>query len=270
MTADLPDKTFLSIVVPAYNEARRIGDTVRRLSAYLEEKAIPGEIIVVDDGSQDDTAKVAEAAPRGAVVLRVLRLPVNRGKGFAVKSGVLDATGELICFTDADLSVPVCEFDRFAARASRGADVVIGSRRLHGSPLRRWAPGFLRVSYRSQIKVHQPFHRELLGETYQGFTRAFLGLRQRDSNCGFKCFRREAALAIFQRVNVERWGVDAEILLIAKRCGLRVEELEVEWHNDPASKVNLLVAPFSSLAELLRIKLNDLRGKYRPGATDRR
>lgn len=166
-------------------------------------------------------------------------------------------------FTDADLSVPLLELDRFLAKMSQGADIVIGSRRLGGSPLRRYLPGFLRRFYRSPIQVHQPLYREVLGEVYQQFVGWFLGLRIADTNCGFKCFRSDVAKRIFNCLTIERWGFDAELLLIAQRNGFCVEELEVPWYDNSASKVNLVTAPLSSLLEVLRIKVNDLKGKYR-------
>lgn len=253
----------LSIVVPAYNEADRIAQTIGVVSRYLIEQDLRGEIIVVDDGSRDATAKEAEAAWHGDVRLRVLRQPRNRGKGFAVRSGILEADGEVILFTDADLSVPITELAKFGALFAGRADVVIGSRRLGGSMFRRWAPAFLGIPYDSTIKVHQPFHRELLGETYQGFVRRFLGLGVTDANCGFKCFRAPVAKRIFSAMTAERWGFDAEVLVIARRNGCRVEEVPVEWYHRPSSSVNVLTAPFSSLREIGRIKLNDLAGRYR-------
>jgi dolichyl-phosphate beta-glucosyltransferase len=254
---------FLSVVVPAYNEADKIGHTIAEISRYLTDRHIEVEIIVVDDGSQDGTAKEAEMAWHGDLMLRVLRQAKNRGKGFAVRSGVLEADGQFVLFTDADLSVPLCELEKFWSAFEDGADLVIGSRRLGGSMFRRWAPAFLGIRYDSTIKVHQPFHRELLGETYQGFVRRFLGLGVTDANCGFKCFRAQAAKRVFAAMTAERWGFDAEILLIARRNGLRIVEVEVVWSNGPTSKVNLLTAPLSSLQEVSRIKLNDMKGLYR-------
>lgn len=258
--------TFVSVVVPAYNESGRIGVAIRRISEYLAARGLSGEIIVVDDGSRDGTVKEAESSPHGEAILRVLRNPVNRGKGFAIKCGVLAATGHVVLFTDADLSVPLQEFDKFLVKISQGADIVIGSRRLGGSPLWRYVPAFLRGSYQSQIRVHQPFYREALGEVYHRLVGLFLGLKITDTNCGFKCFRADMAKQIFGLMTIERWGFDAEILLLAQRNGFCVEELEVEWYNSRSSKVNLLTAPLSSLAEVLRIKVNDLNGRYRTGS----
>lgn len=252
----------LSVVIPAYNEAVRIAETVHQIAAYVNARELFAEILVVDDGSRDDTAKEAERATHGESLLRVIRVGRNRGKGFAIKTGMLEATGQCVLFTDVDLSVPLYEFDRFRPALEAGADVVIGSRRLGGSPLRRWLPRRLGVGYQSRIKVHQPFHRELLGEAYQKLSTSFLGIGVRDANCGFKAFRAAAAQRVFPRLTIERWGFDAELLLIARRQRLLVEELEVEWHNDPSSRVNLWSAPFSSLAEIFRIKTNDLRRRY--------
>ncbi|MBI3628981.1 MAG: glycosyltransferase family 2 protein [Candidatus Rokubacteria bacterium] len=253
----------LSVVVPAFNEAGKIAGTIRQIADYLGERKLAGEILVVDDGSRDATAVEAAAAPHGDVPLRVIRNPRNEGKGAAVRRGVLAARGDRVLFTDVDLSVPLGEFDRFAAALDDGADIVIGSRRLGGSPLRRWFRG-LGVSYQSRIKVHQPFYREILGEAYQKLTLMLLGLDIRDANCGFKGFRGDVARRVFEKVTVPQWGFDAEVLVIAKRHGFRVAELEVEWHNDASSRVNLLSAPFSSLAELVRVKRNDRRRRYAP------
>lgn len=260
MAAPTAHNTFLSVVIPTYNESGRIANTVEQIAHYLDERGLSAEILVVDDGSRDDTVKEAQNSRHGRAVLRVLPNALNRGKGFAIKCGVREATGQVVLFTDVDLAVPPREFDKFLPAISRGADVVIGSRRLGGSPLRRWIPG---LNYSSSIKVHQPLRRELLGEVYQSFVRLFLGLNVKDTNCGFKCFRADVAKRIFAQMTVERWGFDAEILLLAKRYGCRVEELEVEWHDGGTSKVNMFTAPFSSLAEVFRIKANDLRGAYR-------
>lgn len=256
------EKIFLSIVIPAYNESGRIATAVERVSGYLQERGLAGEIIVVDDGSHDGTMKEAEASLHGDTSLLVLRNPVNRGKGFAIKCGVLQAVGQFILFTDVDLSVPPEEIDKVLVVISRGVDIAIGSRRLGGSPLRRWAPAFLRVSYQSKIKVHQPLYREALGEVYHRLIGLFLGLGICDANCGFKCFRRDVAHRLFSLMTIGRWGFDAEILLIAKRQGYCVQELEVEWRDDRSSTVNLLTAPFHSFAEVCRIKMNDLKGMY--------
>lgn len=250
----------LSIIIPAYNESGKIAEAIRQLSDHVSDRRLSTEIIVVDDGSLDATVAEAEASPRGNAILRVLSNRVNRGKGYAIKCGVLESRGQLVLFSDADLSVPPRELDRFLVEMSKGTDIVIGSRRLRGSPLWRWLPG---STYESQIKVHQPFYREAMGEAYLRLISPFLGLGIRDFNCGFKCFRGDVARRIFRLATIDRWGFDAEVLLVARRLDCTIVELEVEWHNNPASKVNLLTAPLSSLAEVFRIKMNDLRGRYR-------
>lgn len=250
----------LSIVIPAYNESGKIAEAIRQLSDHVTDRRLSTEIIVVDDGSRDATVAEAGASPHGNTILRVIRNQVNRGKGYAIKCGVLESRGQLVLFSDADLSVPPRELDRFLVELSKGFDIVIGSRRLRGSPLWRWLPG---STYESEIKVHQPFYREAMGEAYQGLIGRFLGLTVRDSNCGFKCFRGDVARRIFRLTTIDRWGFDAEVLVVANRLGCTIAELEVEWYNNPASKVNLLTAPLSALTEVFRIKINDLQGRYR-------
>lgn len=253
---------LVSIVIPAYNESARIGRTIATIAEYCDASDLPAEIVVVDDGSRDETAEAATAAEHGRADLRVIRQPGNRGKGSAIKAGVLAARGTYVLFTDADLSVPITELEKLLAPMRAGAPIAIGSRRLRGSPLWRFVPGRRDLATTS-IKVHQPFHREALGEVYHRLVSRLLGVPVKDLNCGFKCFRADVARAVFGQMLIERWGFDAEILLIAHRQGVPIQEVEVAWYDNPMSKVNLATAPFSSLIEVGRIKLNDLNGRYR-------
>ncbi|UCE86279.1 MAG: glycosyltransferase family 2 protein [Deltaproteobacteria bacterium] len=243
----VPRAPRLSIVIPAYDEAQRIGPALRSIASHFGERRGEVEAIVIDDGSRDGTADVAEAvAAEIGLRLRVHREPQNRGKGFAVRRGMLDARGGAVLFTDADLSVSIDHVDRFLARLDEGADAVVGSRR---------APG-------AHIARHQPALRERLGSVFRELARVLLVPGVSDFTCGFKLYRREAAQRIFSRQRLWGWGFDVEIALIARRQGLRVVEEPVEWVDDARSRVRLGRDALRSALDLARIRWNDLRGRY--------
>jgi len=241
-------RPHLSVVVPAYNEEARIGDALTRISAYLRDKKLEAEILVVDDGSTDGTAKTAEAflqARRG----RVLRERENQGKGHAVRRGVLQAEGRWILLTDADLSAPIEQHEQLAAIArDRDLDIVIGSRAVPGS----------------RIEVRQPALREFMGKTFNVLARAVTGVPFRDTQCGFKLMDRDRVRPLFERMVVNRFAFDVELLFLCVRFGLRVEEVPVTWRDSGRSKVGLLVAPPRMILDLLRIRWRFRRGLYNP------
>ena len=227
----------LSIVLPAYNEADRLPATLRVLEEHLRRGDYDAEILVVDDGSRDDTRKRARAAWNGSAELRVLGYPTNRGPGFAVRSGILAARRDSILYTDADLSTPITELERLWTAYDRGADFVIGSRRIEGA----------------RIEIPQPSHRRFMGQTFKTLV-SLLGLRGfRDTQCGFKLMRAAAARRVFRRVRSRGFTFNVEFLLLARRAGYRIDEVPVRWADAPGSRINVRRESVRSFGELLRL-----------------
>jgi dolichyl-phosphate beta-glucosyltransferase len=234
---------FLSIVVPAYNEAGRIRDTIERLCDFKESKPYSIELMVVDDGSTDHTAETVSEFPG----VRLIRNDRNHGKGFTVRHGVLEARGELALFTDADLSTPIEEVDKLlSALQSSGADAAVGSRALR----------------RELIGIHQPWLREMAGRFFNLLVRAFTGLRVHDTQCGFKLFKRSSTRQAFERMRVERFGFDPELLFLIERGGGRVVEVPVRWNDNPATKVRFLRDATRMFLDLIALRRRSLMGKY--------
>lgn len=246
MSAQSPE---LSIIIPAYNEERRLGRTLRRIRDYFAATPVGAagiEIIVVDDGSTDGTAKVARDCVREIPYLRLVSNGANRGKGYSVRHGMLEAKGRVALFTDADLSAPIEEYEKLSAALQAGNDVAIGSRALD----------------RSLISVHQSRFREVAGMIFNCFVRLSTGLPFLDTQCGFKAFVREPCRIIFEQQRIERFGFDPEVLFLARRHGLRVAEVPVRWAHNPATKIHMLRDSLMMFVDLIYIRWNWILGRY--------
>lgn len=243
----------LSIVIPAYNEARRLPGTLRRILDWLGEQEFSFcEVLVVDDGSRDQTASLAEDLARAYPVIRVLKNPGNRGKGYAVRHGMLEAKGDWVLFTDADLSTPIEEVKTLYRRAREGeAAIAIGSRALDPS----------------LVEVHQAALREWSGKVFNLAMRAVTGLQFRDTQCGFKLFEGYAARQVFSRQKLDGFSFDVEALFIARRLSLSAVEVPVRWRNVEGTKVGALNG-VQSFADLLRIRWSGAKGIYNAAADE--
>lgn len=237
---------YLSVVIPAYNEELRLGKTLRVIHTYLQRQPYPAEIIVVDDGSQDGTASTVRAFDAALPSIHLLQNGRNRGKGFSVRQGFLQAQGEYLLFSDADLSTPIEEVEKLFVALREPCDIAIGSRALPGS----------------RVEIHQPRYREYMGRLFNLFVQMLAVPHIQDTQCGFKCFRREAALAICNRMTAERFGFDVEMLYLARQLGYRVREVPVVWRHSPQTRVRLGRDSASMLGDLLRIRWNDFCGRY--------
>ena len=212
-----------SIVIPAYNESARIPATLQSVVDFTRRQGWLAEVIVVNDGSRDRTAEVVRNFAAHAPEVRLIENPGNRGKGYSVRNGILQAQGEVVMFTDSDLS--------------------------------RWLD-------RSRQTHRQPLYRQFFGRCFNAVTRAVMGLHFADTQCGFKAFTRAAAQTVFQLQTIERWGFDPEILFIALKRGFRVVEVPVSWAHDERSRMSYLKDGITMLQEIARIRWNALTGRY--------
>jgi glycosyltransferase involved in cell wall biosynthesis len=235
----------LSIVIPAYNEEGRLPPTLEKIAAWVRAKNLTAEVLVVDDGSTDGTARVTEEAAARLPWLRLLSNGRNYGKGYSVRHGMLEARGRVGLFTDADLSAPIEEADKLLA-ALEGAEVAFGSRALN----------------RKLISVHQSRWREVAGIVFNKIVQAVLWIPFVDTQCGFKAFRMERARILFEQQRIERFGFDPELLYLARHHGLRAVEIPVRWAHDPHTKVNVYRDSLLMLLELFTIRWNSLCGRY--------
>ena len=237
----------LSIIIPAFNEERRLPNAIEQIGAYLGAHPWLAEVIVVDDGSSDGTAALVERYKEKYPNLKLISNGGNRGKGFSVRHGMREARGEIALFTDADLSTPISEADKLLeALANRNYDGAIGSRAMN----------------RGLIDIHQSAFRERAGILFNRLARWITGTDFSDTQCGFKAFRRERARIVFEQQRILRFGFDPEILFLAKRHGLRVAEIPVHWSHDSATKVHVVADGMRMFLDLLVIRWNALRGAY--------
>jgi glycosyltransferase involved in cell wall biosynthesis len=235
-----------SFIVPAYNEGGRIRPTLDDILRYTAEQNWDAEVLVVDDGSRDDTPDVIREYARAHSQISLLQNPGNRGKGFSVRNGMLHARGDICLFTDADLSSPISEAQKLFEAIRGGADVAIGS---------RW----LRAELQTE---RQPLYRQAFGRIFNLVLRLFLGLHFKDTQCGFKAFRREAAQRIFPLQKIERWGFDPEILYIAQRMGFKVAEVPVLWAHSEGTRLHPFRDGMKMFVDVLHIRWNALTGAY--------
>jgi glycosyltransferase involved in cell wall biosynthesis len=244
------DPTY-SIVIPAYNESARLGGTLGKILDYVHTRGWNAEVIVVNDGSQDNTADIVRTFAANDPAIRLVENPGNRGKGYSVRNGMLHAGGGIVIFSDADLSSPIEEAPKLLQALAAGADIAIGS---------RW----LRAETQTQ---RQPLHRQIFGRIFNLMLRVTLGLKFKDTQCGFKAFRQPAVREIFPLQKIERWGFDPEILFLARKFKFRVREVPVAWGHSGGTRINPLVDGSRMVMEMLRIRCYDLSGKYDRNAT---
>ena len=236
-----------SFILPAYNESERLSESIPKLLEYVRERGFGAEIIVVNDGSTDATADVVRRFAAASPMIVLLENPGNRGKGYSVRNGMLHARGEVGLFTDADLSSPITEADKLFGALSAGADVAIGS---------RWLQRELQTE-------RQPRMRQLYGRLFNLGLRVVLGLRYKDTQCGFKAFNRRAIDIVFTRQLIERWGFDPELLFLADKFTLTTLEIAVEWAHDHRSKLHPVRDGLRMGIEMLNIRWNAILGRYR-------
>lgn len=250
----MPDKKLMnqtvSIVIPAYNEAKRLGGSIEAILKYLKAQNYQSELIVVDDGSVDNTTEIARRSCdsfKKGIQTRVIRYEQNRGKGYAVRTGMLAAMGEIILFSDADLSTPISEMKKLIAPINKDeADLTFGSRALD----------------RSLIGTRQPWRREQGGKVFNLVVCAFTGLPFWDTQCGFKAFRTKFMRPILEAAQIDRFGFDVELLFVAYRAGLRLKEIPVRWNHSEGSQVEVLRDSWRMFNEVREVRGNMRRGVY--------
>ena len=231
--------SHLSVVVPAYNEEERLPRTLDRLKEYYDAQPYDYDVAVVSDGSKDRTADIAHEFARANGRFRLISYPDNQGKGYAVRKGMLEATGDLILFCDADLATPQEETDKLLERMNQGADVAIGSRPLQAS----------------NLEVRQPWYREMLGRSFNMAVQT-IGIRGiDDTQCGFKMFTAAANRDIFGRCKLNGFGFDFEALMVARDLGYRIDEVPIRWRHQEGSKVVLMRDGPRMLRDLLKLRM---------------
>ncbi len=238
----------LSIVIPAYNEARRLPATLASIAEYLELSGLDAEILVVDDGSTDGTIEAVRNLPGRGLPPRIISFEGNRGKGAVTRDGMLEAKGDFVLFMDADNSTHVTEVEKLLNIAEQGIPVVIGSRYLE----------------KDSIKIKQPWYRVMISRAGNALIQAVLLRGIKDTQCGFKLFSHDAASQIASRLTMERFSFDMELLVIAKQLGLEIREVPVNWYDTPGTRLRPIKSSLQTLFDLVRIRFNVSRGRYAP------
>ena len=240
------EKIYLSAIIPAYNEKQRIKNTLLEIDSFLRAQNYNYEIIVVDDGSRDGTIKLVKDLQKSIQKLEIISNQKNYGKGYAVRQGLLKARGKFRLFMDADNATSIKQINNFFPFFQKGYEIVIGNRNLKNS----------------QIKKHQPFYKEILGNLGNFLIQALVISGIEDTQCGFKCFSAKFVKDIFPKLKINRWGFDVEILILAQKKGYKIKTVPIIWTNNINSKVSLN-AYFGTLKELFQIKWNMIREKYK-------
>lgn len=236
----------ISVIFPAYNEEARLERTLRDAAAYFRAAGRPVELIVVDDGSRDRTSALVDRLADEVGELRLIRLPANRGKGYAVRTGVVNARGGAVLFADADGATPIGEVERLERALAAGADLAIGSRALPSSA----------------VQVRARAYRRLMGRTFHAMVSLLAVSGVHDTQCGFKLFRSGVAHDLFSRMRMDGFSFDVEVLLMARRRGYRIAEIPVNWTHQPGSRVNLVTDSLRMAADLFAIRGRLVRGDY--------
>lgn len=241
-STDKRRKEFISIVIPAYNESGRILLTLSRIDEYFKNRFEGFEIIIVNDGSQDNTAKVVLKAQEKIKSIRLIGYEVNKGKGYAIRQGINNSKGNIILISDADLSTPIEEVEKLLVQYDNGYDIIIGSRALEGS----------------DILIRQPWWRESMGKIFNRFVRFSILKDFKDTQCGFKLFKGDIGRELFRRVTIDRFAYDVEILYLAIKAGYRIKEVPIRWFNSPDSRVHPVKDSLQMLKDLVKIRFRKL------------
>ena len=240
------ESIYLTVVIPVFNEVKRIGKTLEKILLYLDQCDYSFEVIVVDDGSMDGTYILVKEFSERYKQVHILRSEMNQGKGASVRKGMLASRGRYALFSDADLSTPIEEVEKLLEWFGKGYDIAIGSRGLR----------------ESDIQIHQPWYREAMGKTFNLLVRFFTVKGIKDTQCGFKCFKREIVQDVFDKQTISHFSFDVELLWIALKRGYKIKEVPVIWWNDVHSKVNPASDSLRMFYDLMKIKINDLKGFY--------